>query len=527
MNTDLARSSKNSPRIRFWDATDQDQELIAPKEWQLCSVELCDLEDWELHELYIQGQKFPLIQTKKNGRIGVFAELPRYGPGQYSLELFRETVSVAKYTFEISSRKLSSDAFCQMLDDLQSRLPHGIALSLKRMDGFGGATIAPADKPTLEHEFNLLQRIICGVPPKRQGLLKILSALADNPHRKLTTESVWVKAHAVRRVSHTGMMQAFHRAGNIDKNKRPIIAPDERSFSTADTYENRVLLFLFTLADYRLKRLLRLKPSPDLQRMLKDLTAARRSASFLDEVRPLENPPDHLSMVQIKMAPYAESVMLLRELTRILIVLPRHPALEHPLENTPKLYQYWGTLRVIAALGKFAEEQGFKFRKQSLIKHDLRGWFVTALAQGQELLHLANENTGEEVRCFTEREFFSPDKDGYYSMSYSKIPDICIELRKEGEEPRLIIFDPKYKLISEDASSSGKGAPVRADIDKMHTYRDAIRYRDGQAPIVYAAIIYPGETEWFSNGLAALGQVPGIDTDTDIYTVLKNLRCGT
>ena len=530
MNTDLALFSRNSPRIRFWD--EKGQELAAPKEWQPCSVELCDLEDWKQHELCIQGKQSSLMQTKRGGRFGVFAELPRYGPGQYRLELFREKSHVETYNFTISPCKLSPDAFYQMLDELQSKLPHGIALSLEKMGGFGGVKIASPDKSTLKHEFNLLKRVIDGFPPKRQGLLKILRALADNPHRKLTTESVWIEAHAIRRISHTGMMQSFQRAGNIDKNKRPIIAPDDRSFSTTDTYENRVLLFLFTLVDYRLKRLLNLKTppvdkiAPDLHRMLKDLAAARRDASFLDEVRLLENPPDHLSMVQMKVAPYTESVVLLRELTRILIVVPRLPALEHPLENTPELYQYWGTLGVIATLKKFAEEHGFDLRRQSLIKHDSRGWFVTVLAPGQELVHFVNKNTGEEIRCFAERTFSSAkDKDGYYSMSYQKRPDICIELRKEGEEPKLIIFDPKYKLISEDASYPGKGSPVRDDIDKMHTYRDAIRYRDGLAPVVYAAIIYPGKTKWFSNGLvAALGKVPGADTDADIYTVLKNLR---
>ena len=54
-----------------------------------------------------------------------------------------------------------------------------------------------------------------------------------------------------------------------------------------------------------------------------------------------------------------------------------------------------------------------------------------------------------------------------------------------------------------------QGRPRKVDIDKMHAYRDAIRTGSGGVVVTAAAILYPGESQTYSTGLAAIGAVPG------------------
>jgi len=92
------------------------------------------------------------------------------------------------------------------------------------------------------------------------------------------------------------------------------------------------------------------------------------------------------------------------------------------------------------------------------------------------------------------------------------VPDVTVEVRPQGDSPQLYVFDPKYKLDS-DQESIGNGSPKKEDIDKMHAYRDALRGQHGERVVRYAAILYPGPEVSFSAGdhtpeIAALSANP-------------------
>jgi hypothetical protein len=76
------------------------------------------------------------------------------------------------------------------------------------------------------------------------------------------------------------------------------------------------------------------------------------------------------------------------------------------------------------------------------------------------------------------------------------------------------LFDPKYKLVADDL---GETKPVKADVDKMHAYRDAIRGADGRPVVRLAALLYLGQTVRWGEELAALHahphQVDALDRD--------------
>jgi PD-(D/E)XK nuclease superfamily protein len=62
---------------------------------------------------------------------------------------------------------------------------------------------------------------------------------------------------------------------------------------------------------------------------------------------------------------------------------------------------------------------------------------------------------------------------------------------------------------------SADGRPKKADIDKMHAYRDAIRGEYAIRVVRYAAILYPGPKERYAEGLEALRAYPGLEHDLD------------
>jgi hypothetical protein len=432
-------------------------------------------------------------------------------------------------TFIIIPQKLSEESFSRLLDDVQFELPYGIALSLQKLNGLAGVTIEPWQESVKERELILLQRAIYGSVTGKVGLLQLLSTLARSPRYVLETETPWVETYAARRPSPFGLAVALCRPGNV-ANGLPLALPDQRSKPSLDTYENRVVLFLYSLVWKRLCRLSRLKWSEaggqlqSIGRMVMQLEAARNNATFLNEVSPLTTSPSHVSMAQMKTPAYRASLSVLLELLRVISIHLDHPEMEHPLEGIPTLYQYWGTLLLIQTLLQIAEQQGFTVTSQNLVRRDSTGLICTVFPQGKAALLLTHQQSGAVIRLYPEKSFGSGSvKDKYFSLSYQKRPDICIELQKQDSPPYLLLFDPKYKLLSENTNQPESGEPLRTDIDKMHTYRDAIRRKDNTHPVVFAGIMYPGNTRIFSPELAALGCIPGQIGFDDVASILD--RC--
>jgi hypothetical protein len=475
--------------------------------------------------MYLQNEPLVLSKTRKHGNMGIYAEIPRRGAGKYVLEIKRDSTTLSRFVFAIIPRKLSEESFFRLLDEVQFELPYGIAFSLQKLGGLAGVKIEPWQKSVKERELILLQRALYGSAAAKTGLLRLLSALTRNPQYKLESEEPWVEAYAVRRPSFSGLASALCRPGNAVRHL-PLALPDRRVKPSLDTYENRVVLFLHDLIRKRLYRLARLRwPETGdyrqtIEKMIAQLAAARNNAVFLNEVSPLTNIPSRVSMIQMKTPTYRASLSILLELLRVISIHLDHPAMEHPLEGVPTLYQYWGTLLLIQALAHTAEQYGFLVIEQSLVRRGPTDLIFTVFPQGKSALSLKH-HSGAVIRLYPEKSFGSGlAGSDYFSLSYQKRPDICIELQKPGSPPYLLLFDPKYKLLSEDINQPEAGDPLRTDIDKMHTYRDAICHKDNIRPVVFAGIIYPGSTKEFSQGLAALGCIPGKSGMDDVVSVL-------
>lgn len=213
-------------------------------------------------------------------------------------------------------------------------------------------------------------------------------------------------------------------------------------------------------------------------------------------------------MVLVRKPPYRAAFEGFLEFHRTASVRFDDPALEAPLRGLPYLYETWGTLNVIAAVADVAAECGFEAKRHDVLGRDEDGFFVRVLPGGVPALVLYREADGALVRVVPQRSYNKQSRP-LRSISYEQIPDVAIEVDSPSASTQVYIFDPKYKLQSEEGVSAAiEARPKKVDIDTMHAYRDAIR-RDDQRVVRYAATLYPGRTTRFAHGLEAISAIPG------------------
>ena len=163
---------------------------------------------------------------------------------------------------------------------------------------------------------------------------------------------------------------------------------------------------------------------------------------------------------------------------------------------------------MIDAVTRVAGERGYRVVEERLSRRRQAALFIDVLPMDEPLVRYRHDESGTETTLTHERTFRRTGSPR--SVSFPQRPDIVLEVRAPDSVPRLFVFDPKYKLDSEGHDEESlTGRPQKTDIDKMHTYRDAIRGEGGKRVIEYAAILYPGPSQHFGDDLAALEAVGG------------------
>jgi hypothetical protein len=516
-------SSHEAPAVQetswwqFW-SLDGEQRISTPEEWAPALLEVQRGEqDWTALRLLRNGEPLPLRQEQLGDQVHTIAAWPRSGPGHYELRLLGpETEREAMVS--IWPRKITREAYSRLLLDLETELPVQVAVALQKAGGLAGVELNRQEDTTLEQELVRLRRATEGTG-ERLGLTDVLRQLAGRPHRILTSEERWVRRGRARRPRADRLGQAFARPGNATGGTLQRV-PDARSHHTADVYENRLLRQFARQVRFRLRRIEpvlreRSEEAADTARGLLDaLRAARRQADFLDAVSRLNRPPTRASMVLQKRPLYRAVLEGYLEFQREISVMLDAPALEAPLDNLPFLYQLWSTLYLVRVVLDVAREEGYRVDRSSLFQRE-EGFLV--LRMGGTVARLIHPETSAEVEIYAERTY-GAGRGGLHSVSYAQRPDIAIEVTPPTGGRVAYLFDPKYKLDvdrygtgSEPDDPSRDGRPTKADIDKMHAYRDAIRGADGRRIVRYAAILFPGQTESFAAGLEAIGAHPGAE----------------
>ena len=71
---------------------------------------------------------------------------------------------------------------------------------------------------------------------------------------------------------------------------------------------------------------------------------------------------------------------------------------------------------------------------------------------------------------------------------HTRVPDIALEIRRDGLPPQVLVFDAKYRL-----DEDGRGVPQDALAD-AYAYLGAIGC-GGQRATLGAVLLYPGERD--------------------------------
>ncbi len=537
--------SSPSSRLRFLSLAGD--ELPGPPEWSDAYVEIVGAdEDLESIELTRNGESLAVSRRKVGDSFRTVAEWSVAGTGGYEVELREGGEQVAAATFFVDSEKLSPGSYAQLIDDLQSRLPVEIALSAQRAGALAGLKIIPPQEVTLASEMDRLRRA-CEGTSKRAGLTAVLNALALRPHSILSTNERWTPRQRARRINPSSLRKAYYSANNLDENHWPLKVPELIVEHSVDVYENRLLRAFHKQVDARLRRVVNATSSTnkslhaDATELLRGLIAARREAGFLDEVLDLTEPPNRLTMVLLKRSEYRAALEGFIEFRRSAIVRLDEPLLQSPLKSLPELYELWGTLQVVSALQHVAESRGYRLISEDLFRQDGAELWLRVLAAGHPALTMKCPETGRRLKLIPQRSYSAGESalgQGQHSVSFAKRPDIVVEVTEPSGEKAIWIFDPKYKLRGStpgDTAGSGDAAealgpaeptkPKQVDIDAMHAYRDAIRNRDGTHVVRYAAILYPGPTETYGDGLAALHADPADEAELRYELERELARC--
>jgi hypothetical protein len=491
-----------------------------PAEWETGYVEVrVPPAAWTEIRVTRQSVGLALSLRRHAGQTLVLADWPLSGAGHYSLE-YSGPDGHEEVVWTVQPRKLTPSAFGALLAELDE-LPASIAISLQRLGALSRVKLLPPGETTIPQELVRIQRAIRGTSSRR-GLATVLHALSSDPYAVLRGRSHWVPVERARRLHPTELTRAYMRGHNLTSYRIPARVPDHRVEHTVDVYENRLLRNFHDEVQRRLRRLIRRvgtatnqDAATEARVLLEELRRSRLEATFLDDVGLPRHLPTRLTMVLLRRPEYRAAFEGFLEFRRTLSVRLEDPALEAPLNEAPWLYETWGVMKVIRAVARVAESLGYRFESERLLYRDAEGVFVQLLRDNRPALVLRHDGPSRTIRVIPQRKY-KPGTDGLHSASYEQRPDVAIEIEDDGGSTRILIFDPKYKLDSEEIDGEIRDArPKKVDIDKMHAYRDAIR-RNDERIVTLAAILYPGPAvPPFGSGVEAISAVPGPDQVLD------------
>lgn len=429
------------------------------------------------------------------------------------------TAYLSGVTLNVKSVKLGEDGVSRLLEDV-SLMSASLVFGWRAPTTHAASASRASRLPVPYHQLQFLRQVVLRnvVGTRMQDYL---NAIENNPTRRFVLERPVVTIERARRLDERSIREIFTRTerlavlpassglnsnavakalsfGSPPRRHFPVLVSEASRKFSYDTVENRFIKYFIEQALAVVYKLLDNKAiHPQLRadcRTIATIFESASSARYLSEVKSLSAFPSP-TQVMLKSEGYKEVWQLWSEFSSHMSLPTDAVAVDRFLQgkDIAQLYEYWVFLKVIEATAAV-----LKMRQSPVVK-------VSVSDLGTSLDRGLSVEMGYVKISFNPT--FARSRGDTYSTPLR--PDVVLEF-----DGRKFIFDAKYRLKWKDLKDElqeEESTFLRADLYKMHTYRDAIRNVEA------AFVVYPG-TEFgfyersglFNDGVAGVQVFDGV-----------------
>lgn len=418
---------------------------------------------------------------------------------------------------EIRSGKWGDEHFEQMLTDLSAEAS-ALPFSVDQPTGFPYDRSVLAREQIPYHLFVYLRHVLSPAAPREERLLPALEAIVRQPHQRFEDARRDVPLAAARRVDQPSLLRIAAGVGGLLRAEgvaaRTPLAQVLGGHIPRVVNERQVTHSLDTLENRFVKSFLRLAMGV-IERMRRDLSATKTSAPFRAQIL------DSCGQMERALAPFVHHTMW--DAVGAMTQVPTGSTVLQGRRGYREVYRHFVRLRLAARIpiDDDALRDLLEARDIALL-YELWCYFtmvrlVTGLLGPPrradrpsvdrwrvEVPHRFEVRWANGVRLRYNPHYVRGHSHGS-SYSVPLRPDIALHLG--GPSPRIHLFDAKFRLdklaallpaadagadeLAEEAAEERRGTFKRADLYKMHTYRDAI------AGTKSVWVLYPGSESRF------------------------------
>lgn len=419
--------------------------------------------------------------------------------GLIEVEVTTDTGTTLRGRFDIRSAKFSDEhAFGTMLSDLAALSVEAIHQGFAPSSGHFSADAGSTPR-LLYQQFAVLHALMRG-----SDLTWALAHVLSQPHVAWATEleprrpgqALRGSSRLSTQLTRPGPRVATPRSSLASL---PTVLHVQRSQETLDTPPNRFVRFVLerwrALAASVVASADTLSGAP----RQRGLQSARDIVSELDEIL---GAPLFREIGKMSVLPGDNQVLRRREgyrqIASAAALVDGSLGLELNLDDPflvsrksiATLYEYWTFVRLAGAVARACGSLGLE---GELFKASPTGMTLVLKAGASTRMKFETTVDGVVVRADL---FFNKEFSGAASWTRPMRPDASLVLRRPGDAEVWLHFDAKYKVDwqtpfvtgdpDDEEEAERRGVSKRADLLKMHAYRDAIRASAG------SYVLFPG-----------------------------------
>lgn len=398
-----------------------------------------------------------------------------FNANNYVGNLNLDAVNIIENIIEVESNKINyKEDFSYLLEQISDFFIDLISRSSSFLESrFSKSDIISNDNKNYYSTFAFIKNML-----RQENIPTWIEYIEKNVHSKLESykegEFIWevddldIDDYIDALMDESNNVKYSHPTkGNMNI---PLKVLSTKYIDSIDTNENQFIKFFLeyiremildiqSKIDYKNKKLLR-----EIENSI-DIVDDKLRMPFFREISNMNSIPFNSQVLQ-KKYPYNK---LFKSYNDILLA----PSLSIDIldeqfcvgqKDVPKLYEYWIFIKIFDRLNS---KYNNNFDKCNWIKYD-KGSLNVSLNNTNESCVTYFIDDKVELKLYYQKKY-SRKKSIYNGRAYSHEldPDISLELYRDNTLIGIIHFDAKYKVPKDKCYNTD-------DIDKMHTYKDAI-----------------------------------------------------